>query len=48
MNEKYGMRVVLEFSSVKEELLLIRRAKYGPVNEAGSQELCTVNYTQTS
>jgi len=27
MNEKYGRRAVLEFSSVKEELLHIRRGK---------------------
>ncbi len=47
MNEKYGKRAVLEFSSVKDELLYIRRGKYGPV-ETGSQELCTVSYTQTS
>jgi len=45
MNEKYGKRAVLEFSSVKDELLYIRRGKYGPV-ETGSQELCTVSYTQ--
>ena len=47
MNEKYGKRAVLEFSSVKDELLYIRRGKYGPV-ETGSQGLCTVSYTQTS
>jgi hypothetical protein len=47
MNEKYGRRAVLEFSSVKGDLLHIRRGKYGPV-EADSQELCTVSYTQTS
>jgi len=47
MNEKYGKRAVLKFSSVKDELLYIRRRKYGPV-ETGSQELCTVSYTQTS
>jgi hypothetical protein len=29
MNEKYGRRAVLEFSSVKDELLHIRREKYG-------------------
>jgi hypothetical protein len=45
MNEKYGKRAVLEFSSVKDELLYIRRGKYGPV-ETGSQELYTVSYTQ--
>jgi len=47
MNEKYGKRAVLEFSSVKEELLHIRREKYGPV-ETSSQELCMVSYTQSS
>lgn len=36
MNEKYGKRAVLEFSSVKDELLYIRRGKYGQV-KTGSQ-----------
>jgi len=47
MNEKYGKRTVLEFSSVKYKLLYIRRGKYGQV-KTGSQELCTVSHTQTS
>lgn len=45
MNEKYQPRTLRDFSLAKEELLGIRREKYGQV-EVGSSALCPVSHTQ--
>jgi len=47
MNDKYQRRTLRDFSLVKEDLLSIRRGKYGQA-DAVPEELSTVSHTQDS